>query len=322
MSKFLFRLSYGFILMLASAIAAAGTLEVSSPTDGAFVGTTNTISFIARGATLQVTVKAVVTGPGGSFSVEQQFTPNAQGEVTGTLPLNFSASNPQGSYTIVVTATEPGNTYNSVTINVTLDTQKPKVLDFNPLPGAFVKGTVPINIRVNEPNVREMRVQVNGQDIPNNTTDQDNFTVMWDTSGIELDGPQTITIKIKDKANNEITQEIAVTLDRVSPATVIQFPRSDTPLRRGGTISVVIDVVDAQSNSISPYAVDVLITRMDGSYLGRVTRTNTRNSGNKLTWSGRIRWQNSLPNTFKIVANAVDKAGNVAATQEVTVTIR
>ncbi|MFY9234666.1 MAG: hypothetical protein WAO58_09430 [Fimbriimonadaceae bacterium] len=321
MSKFLIRAAYGLALLFVASLAQAGTLEVSSPTDGAFVGRTNTINFIIRGATLQVTVKATATGPGGTITSEQQFTPDVNGEIEGSLPLNFAPSVPEGAYTIVVTATEPGNTYNDVTIVVTLDVTNPKFLDFNPISGSFVRGIVAISVFVNEPNVKEMRIQVNNQDIPNNETDQDNFTVLWDTAGIEFDGPQTITIKVKDKANNESTQTIDVVLDRVSPVVTIQYPRTDSVLRRGGNIPAVIEVRDKE-NSVHAAGVDVILVRMDNSFITRVARTNFQSNGDILTWSGRIRWNSKLPSTFKMRVNAVDKAGNVATMQEVVLTVR
>jgi Flp pilus assembly protein TadG len=209
-----------------------------------------------------------------------------------------------------------------VTLNVTLDRTKPKFLQFNPTDNAFVRGPiVPISVEVDEANVREWRVQVNNQDIPNNTGSTQEFTVNWDTSGIELDGPQTITVRVKDEADNETTQTISVTLDRVSPVLTIQYPQQNTVIRRRSTVSVVVDLTDLSTQSIDVTGIDVLVKSLDGNttYL-RVARSATRTSGNNtLRWSGRIRWRYTLPTEYKIVATARDKAGNVAAIQEVTV---
>lgn len=322
MSRFLIRALPGLVLVLAAALSRAGTLEVSAPNDGDFVGRTNTVSFVVRGATLQVTVRVEATGSGGTITSEGQFTPDNDGVVNKTLPLNFAPSNPEGPYTIVVTATEQNNNYNTVTFTVTLDVTSPKFLHYNPIPGAFIRGIVPITVEVNEPNVKEMRVQVNNEDIPNNTTDQNFIVVNWDTSGIELDGPQTIKIKVKDKAGNESTQEMEVTLDRVSPAISVLYPRTDTQVRKGAVVPVIIDIVDGQDDAVGPSGVDVLLTRMDGSFIRRVPRSTFKSSGGKLTWSGRIRWAKDLPSTFKMKVLAVDKAGNVAQMQEVTLSIR
>jgi len=317
------RATLTFLVALAALSAIAQTLTVTSPTDGAFVGSSNQVKFLIRNAVLEVTVRVVATGPlGGSTQVEGRFSPNSQGNIDSNLSLTFSASNPEGAYTIVVTATEPGQTYTPVTLSVTLDRTKPKFLQFNPTNNAFVRGPViPISVELDETNVKEWRVQVNSQDIPDNTGTTEEFTVNWDTSGIELDGPQSITIRVKDEADNESTQTINVTLDRVSPVLTIQYPQQNTILRKRSTISVVVDLTDLSTQSIDVTGIDVVVKSLDGvtTYL-RVAREAVRNSGSStLRWSGRIRWRWTLPTEYKIVATARDKAGNVAAIQEVTV---
>lgn len=316
------RAALALLVLSVATFAAAGTLTVTSPTDGAFVGANNTLRFLIRGANLEVTVRAQITGPAGTTSVEGRFTPNPQGDIDNSLPLNFSSSNPEGEYTIVVTATEPGNPYNSEVRTVTLDLTKPKFVQFSPLPGSYVKGVVPINVRLDEPNVKEWRVQVNGQDIPNNSGTTDEFTVLWDTTNIEFDGPQSITITAKDLADNSDTRTIDVTLDRVRPVINILYPRSDTNIRPRTTLSVVIDVLDASSSSVDVTGLDVIVRRLDGTFITRVARTSIRPSGNAIRWSGRIRWRNGmLPRQFKIVVTAIDRAGNTATPQEVILTL-
>lgn len=317
------------ILVLFAACAALGayaqTLTVTSPTEGAFVGSSNQVKFIIRNAVQEVTVRVVATGPGGGTTqVEGRFTPNSEGNIDNNLSLTFSPSNPEGAYVLTITATEPGQTYTPVTRNVTLDRTKPKFLQVNPTDNAFVKGPiVAIGVELDETNVKEWRVQINNQDIPNNTGSTQAFTVNWDTSGIEQDGAQTITIRVKDEADNEATQTISVTLDRVSPVVGIQYPRLDTVLRRRSTVSVVVDITDVSTSSIDVTGVDVIVMSLTGQFITRVARSSVRTSGsNTLRWSGRIRYRPNLPNEYKIIAMARDKAGNVAATQEVIVRLR
>ncbi len=309
----------------ATLAAHAQTLTVTAPTEGAFVGSSNQVRFLIRNAVQEVTVRVVATGPGGGTTqVEGRFTPNSEGNIDNNLALTFSASNPEGAYVLVITATEPGRTYTPVTRNVTLDRTKPKFLQVNPTDNAFVRGPlVAIGVELDETNVKEWRVQINNEDIPNNTGSTQAFTVTWDTSGIEEDGSQSITIRVKDQADNESTQTISVTLDRVSPVVAIQYPRLDTNLRRRSTVSVVVDIVDVSTSSIDVTGVDVVVRSLTGSFITRVARSSARTSGsNTLRWSGRIRYRPSLPNAYKIVATARDKAGNVAATQEVIVRLR
>jgi hypothetical protein len=327
----LLRVLVGIVAVLSASLALADpTLTVTSPTEGAFIGTNNQLKFIVHGATLEVTVHATIVGPtGGTTNVEQRFTPNASGDIDNSLPLNFSPSSPEGNYTITVSATHPGFTIPDTVIHVVLDVTKPKILEFNPINNSFVKGpTVPITVKVNETNIKEWKVQVNGQDIPNNsgTTVDSNgrFTVAWDVSGILTDGTQSVSITIKDKADNVSTQNASVTVDRIKPSITIQFPRSDSNIRPGSTISVVIDVQDASTSSVDVTGLDVTLTTIAGQFITRVPRISFSGSGgNTLRWTGRIRGRDiKLPKQFKVVANAIDKAGNVAVTQSTTVTLK
>jgi hypothetical protein len=326
----LFRVFLGGLVLLLAAVASAQTLTVTSPTEGAFLGTNNTLKFIIHGATLETTVHATIVGPGGGVTnVEQRFTPNASGEIDNSLPLNFSPSSPEGAYTITVTASQPGFTYPPVVINVTLDVTKPKILEFNPINNAFLKGPiVPIIVKVNEANIKEWKVQVNSQDIPNNSgTSLDSngrFQVDWDLAGILTDGQQTITITVKDKADNLSTQSATVTIDRVKPSITIQYPRADSNIRPGSTISVVVDVQDASGTSVDVTGVDVVLRTLTNQFIMRVPRISFQASGgNVLRWTGRVRGRTyTLPNQFKVVVNAIDKARNVAVSQSTTVTLK
>lgn len=315
------KLFWIMLVLAVSAIASAGTLVVTSPTEGAFLGTNNTLRFQITGATVEVTIGVDIDSGAGVTHIEQRFTPDGDGKINDSIPLNFSASSPEGPYTITVTATEPGNTYNTVVLHVTVDVTKPKFFDLNPINNSFVKGpNVPIVVKVIDANFKEYRVQINGQDIPGNTgTSLDansSFTVNWNTNGILQDGAQTILITTKDQANNESTSSLTVTLDRIAPVTTIQFPRSDTNVRPRSDVSVVVDVADASSSSVSVTGVDVVIRDMNNNLILRVPRLSFQAQGSTtVRWTGRIKKTVTLPRDFKVVATTVDKAGNVGVPQ-------
>jgi len=271
-----------------------------------------------------VTVKAVITGPGGeSSTVHGKFSPNTDGKIDDQLSLDFGSSTVEGAYTIVVSATEPGNTYTSQTLHVKVDVVSPKFLDLSPNANAFVKGIVKIRGTIKETNIKSWEVKVNNQSIPNNTGSTNNVIVNWDTSGIERDGVQTITVTAKDQAGNEETKSVSVTLDRTKPVVTIGYPRSDTNIKRGVTIPVLVDITDASTTSVTVYGVDVLATTTDGTYLARVARISYKGvNATTSRWTGRIRADVSLPKKFKIVVTTIDRAGNQAVKQEVPVTIR
>jgi hypothetical protein len=307
---------------ICSAISAfAGTFSVTSPTNGAWLGSTNTLNFTGNGAHVQITVQAIITSPSGSTTVSTNVNPDVNGNFTGTLPLNFSPSVAQGDYTIAVTATEPGNTYAPVNLNVKVDTKTPKLLEFSPAQNSFSKGTIPIFFKILEANMKEWRITVGGADIPNNTgTTETTLSVNYDSSTLENDGAQNIALSAKDQAGNTLSYTIPLTIDRKAPNSLIQFPQSTSPIRPRSDINVIVDVSDQFAGAVDFTGVDVVIQKTDGSFFTRASRIAWKDIGNNTwRWTGRLRYRAGMPTTFKIVVSALDKAGNVAVRQEVTI---
>lgn len=307
---------------LVSTAAFAGTLTVTSPNDGDFLGRTNTIKFQLKQAVVKAKVTATVSrdaNPNETIVITQDFEPDTDGNVNGSMNLNFNPATPEGDYTILVTVTEPGNTYNNETRHVVVDTVLPKYLEFNPTTNSFVKGVVPIRVKLEEPNLKEWRVQVNSQDIPNNSGDQEVFEVDWDSTSVQFDGQQTINITAKDKANNEASQSITITLDRVSPVSSILGPNPGTIIRPRSNIPVAINFADQFTGSLTVSGVSVELQDMDGHPIGLVARRSATAAGTNLNWTGRIRWKKNLPETFKVVVTCRDRAGNVGVAQTITI---
>lgn len=330
------------ILVALSALLVAATsysqvLTVTSPTNGSFLGLRNKVNFTITELNVQANVRAVATGPGGvTFSEDQDFTPNADQKVDGSLDLNFQQGSPEGEYTIVVTATRKDTNvqFGSVTISVTLDLTKPKLLEFNPIGNTFVRGgTVIISVKVRESqgSFKDYRVRIDGQDIPNNTGETLNyisgdvgtFAVEWQTAGIQFDGTKSINIRVRDQADNTEETTFNVTLDRIAPTVQIVQPSPTLRLNPRSTVPVAIDINDGTGSSVAVTGVDVIAYTMDGAFLGRVSRASFRNTGGgNFRWTGRLRWTNRLPREFKIVVNVTDRAGNAAPAQEVIVRYR
>jgi hypothetical protein len=310
----------GFVLGF-SALSMAGTLTVTAPTAGKFLGERNTLTFNGRDARVQVTVQAVITGPTGSTTLSTQVTPDADGKFSGSLALNFSQTAFQGDYTIVVSATEPNASYTPTNLNVKVDTRTPRLLDYRPAQNSFVKGVVPIVFQLLEANMKEWRITVGGADIPNNSgTTETSFNVNYDTTTVEIDGAQNIALAVKDLADNPLNFSIPVTVDRKAPIVNVQFPRNDTPIRRRSDVNVIIDVADQFGNAVDLTGVDVVVQRTDGTFISRVARQSWVDSGNNTwRWKGRLRYRTSLPNEYILVVSAIDKAGNVATRQQVII---
>ncbi len=309
----------GAVFALAAVLAHAQTFQLTAPTDGAFVGRSTTFTYNITGASQQVTVTIVATAPDGSkTTLVKKDTPNADGKITGSQTLSLSASSAEGLYTCVLTATEPSKTYPKITRKITVDGTKPKFKDFNPIGSVAVRGKVRIVATLDEANVDEWRVQVGGDDIPNNTGSSNAVSVLWDTNLVEFDGEQTVQIRVKDKSENVATQDITVNIDRIKPTAAIQFPRSGD-VRPNATFQVQIDVSD---RTIDPTGVDVLLTTSTGKYIMRVPRISANFNNGVLKWTGRVRKSVKLPSIFKIVVKSVDRAGNVGTTQTTTITVK
>lgn len=310
-------------LALASASALAGNITVTSPSSGDFLGTTNNVNFLITGAVVQVRVTVVCTldsNPAINVTVEKTFNPNTDGNIDNNVALNFGQSTPEGAYTLTVTVTEPGATYNTPpAIPVNVDVKVPKFLNSNPLAGAFVRGIVPIVVDLDEPNVKEWRVKINNGDIPNNSGASNLISVNWDSNTIVTDGQQTINLSVEDLAKNTANKNISVTVDRINPSTTILAPTSGSVIRPGSTFSIVVEVLDQFQNSVHWTGLNVRITDMADQQILLVPRKTLNTSGNKITWTGRIRFGGGLPSQFKIVVDAIDRAGNVAVTQSVTI---
>ena len=310
-------------LCVVSAGAWAANITVTSPNAGDFLGKTNSVKFTITGATKQITVTVVATfdvNPSQKIQVEQDFNPDVNGKIDGTLALNFASSTPEGAYTLKVSADEQGVPLNDVpAFGINVDVRDPRFRNFNPLSGAFVRGIVPISVSLDESNVKEWRVRINNGDIPNNSGLTTTLTVNWDTASIVDDGTQTINISVEDLAGNKSSKNIGVTLDRVRPSATILAPTTGATIRPNSRIAVVVDILDQFSGSVHQTGVDVTMTTLSGVTIGRVARRSVRQFGNTLTWTGRIRRSRRIPAEFKIVVRATDRAGNVAVVQEVTV---
>lgn len=311
------------LLALVATTAWAAVITVTSPAAGDFLGKTNDVKFTITGSSSQVTVLVVATldsNPSIKVQVEKKFSPDVDGKIDGTIAFNFAESTPEGSYTLKVTATEANSTYNDVpAFGINVDVRAPKYLNFNPLSGSFVRGTIPIAVDLEETNVKEWRVRINSADIPNNIGSTNTVGVTWNTGSIIDDGSQTINISVEDLAGNKSNKNINVTLDRVNPSATILAPTTGSTFRPNSRISVVVNILDQFNGSVHHTGIDVRLMSMSNQPLGRVARRSVRNFGNQMSWTGRIRSTSRLPSQFKIVVNVIDRAGNVAVTQEVTV---
>lgn len=322
--------------MAASMLANAGVLTITEPASGTvsnptLIGNNASIKFNITGGVNRVDLVATLRKVSDNTVVgtfNEQATPDADGKASGQIALALvEGVTEEVPYKVTVTARDINiaTTYNTITLYILPDLTKPKILQFNPNQTSFVKGVVPITVRVSEANLKDWRVQINNQDIPNNTGTTVNsngeFVVQWITSGLLTDGPKTINIRVRDEADNETSLAVDVTVDRNPPTVAFLVPRSGSTISPGTTISVVMDITDFNQAALDTSGVDVVVRKMDGTFIARVSRISYNGTGsNTKRWVGRIRWrQGQLPSQFKITASVVDRAGNAASPQTVTV---
>ncbi len=327
------------VLSLLSALGSAATLTVTSPARGSagsptLVGLSTQIQMRLTGMRAKAEVTAQVIRLSDSAviqSLDTEIDPDADFNGTGSLALAFAPGTSEEVYRVEVRARDLNNetTYNAdQDLYVKPDLTNPKFLSYSPLNASFVKGTVTLKARIEESNLKTWRVLVDGLDIPNNTgstlDSNGEFSVQWSTDAYDVDGSHTIQFRVKDQANNEVTRNVTVILDRVAPSVTIVSPRSGTVFAPGTTILVTVDVRDgANVLSVNASGVDVVVRTTAGTFLTRVARSNFRiGDDGTLRWTGRIRWRDGfLPPTFLIGVSVIDKAGNASALQSVTCSI-
>ncbi len=315
---------FGLLLgVICVGAASAATISVSAPSNGDYFGKSNTVKYNLKDMVSRATINVVATSVDNpTVSIAQTTTndPDSTNSATGSLPFNLTATVPQGNYTLQVTATESGSTYNiPAPISIIVDVIEPKFVNFNPISGAYFSGKLLITATLLEPNIKEWRVQANGSDIPNNTGNTTDVSVLWDATSLPNDGKQSITINATDKALNTANRQMDVTLDRLPPSITVLSPLNNQAYRPGSDIPVTITIADQFADSLDERFVSVLIQDTAGRTLGRVARRQAMASGNSLIWIGRLRHSRSFPSQFNIVTMASDKAGNSAVSQTVMV---
>jgi hypothetical protein len=335
------RVFLSVLCVCAAALGFAGNINVNSPARGTptaptLVGTSKSINFALTNMVneAKISIKVLRQSDNSVFfeSIDAvSVTPSTNNhDGSGTFNLTFAQGTPEVVFRVEVRARDINNetTYNAdQDLFVKPDVTKPKILSFNPISNSFVKGIVPIRVRILETNLKEWRVQVDGADIPNNTGSTVNtlgeFVVNWDATGIPLDGSKSISVRIKDLADNEETTNISVTIDRVAPTAIIRAPVNNTTYGAGTSITITVDVRDVSNSSVNVTGVDVVARTTAGTFIVRASRISFQAlDANTSRWVGRIRWkQGQLPPTFKIHVTAVDRAGNVPPAPQ-TVTVR
>jgi len=115
-----------------------------------------------------------------------------------------------GSYTLVVTATDLAGDLTTETVNFTIDATAPVVAINNPVDSFNVSGIVTIDAGVVENNPYTVSVRVDGAEVSTS------LPYDWDTTTV-ADGSRTINVVATDETGNTGTDEVTVTVDNTAP---------------------------------------------------------------------------------------------------------
>lgn len=210
-----------------------------------------------------------------------------------------------GSYTIKLIVSDKADNLAEKTFNVTVDNTLPTAIIDAPQEGAFLKGTVVIDITGEDVNFEKMELKINDA-LVKTWTAGGNRIYLWNTEVDGIDGAHAITLTVYDKAGNIGEKTIKVTVDSTSP--IIEAP-TWTPKEPSTDeqVNVTVKVIDPQLGSgIQNVTLWYRNTTMDEWQPIPMSLNDT--SGN---WTATIPAQ-STETTIEFYIGAFDIAGNKA----------
>ncbi|MEM4488443.1 MAG: Ig-like domain-containing protein, partial [Desulfurococcaceae archaeon] len=258
------------------------TVHIDAPLDGAYVRGTVTIQVTWNDANPDK-CELYIDG-----TLKYTWT------TAGTVTYDWdSAQVTDGSHTIEAKAYDKAGNIASHSITVIVDNTLPYVHVDAPLDGAYVRGTVTIQVTWNDANPDKCELYIDGV-LTYTWTITGAVTYNWDTTRV-ADGPHTIEARAYDKAGNTASHSITVIVDNTLPYVHIDAPTDGTHVR--GVVTIQVTWNDANPDKCELYIDDVL------KYTWTITGTMTYNWDTTQVTDG----------SHTIEARAYDKVGNTAS---------
>lgn len=262
------------------------SINITSPTSGAYIKGVIDISWTIS---LQNTVleSCLLYVDGSSFDVSH--LTSYSWNTTEVL---------DGNHTITLIATDPIDNVNSTTMWVIVDNTIPTAEIGKPVGGAYLRETCNVTIFGYDPNLNLMKLYIDGTFIKN-WTFNDPQTYSWDTTSLD-DGSHRIRLIVDDKAGNNITIEITVTVDNTKPTVDIINAAELNETELTGLVTINFTATDTNLQLAQLIIDDTIVFNMTGeTYLWDTAKVGDGSHAMKLV--------------------AYDKAGNTDAdTVEVT----
>ncbi len=278
------------------------TVSITSPTNGATVSGTVTISSTASDNVGVARVEFLVDGAVLSSDTTSPYSAswNTTTATNGAHALTaraFDAASNQATSAAVAVAVS----------NAVPDTTPPTVSITSPSNGATVSGTVTISATASD-NVGVARVEflVDGVVLSSDTTSP--YTASWSTT-TATNGSHALTARAFDAASNQATSAaVGVTVSNAAPDTTPPTVSITSPTN-GATVSGTVTISSTASDNVGVARVEFLV---DGAVLSSDTTSPYSASWNTTT---------ATNGAHALTARAFDAASNQATSAAVNVTV-
>ncbi len=214
------------------------TISVSSPSNNAWYRGTVTISATSSDTGSGVASMSIAISTLGTV------------QTSSSTSISYSWDTTQvsdGTYYIWVNATDNVGNMASTKITIYIDNTPPSVRITQPSNGAYVTGTITIEVSASDSGSGMAKVVyyydsvTSSNEIGSSTTSP--YSVSWDTSSVS-DGTHTIYAVAYDKAGNSKQTSITITIDNSPPSVSITAPTSTYV---HGTVTIDISASDSTS---------------------------------------------------------------------------
>ncbi|KQM82121.1 Ig-like domain-containing protein [Agromyces sp. Leaf222] len=209
-----------------------------------------------------------------------------------------------GEHTLLATATDAAGNKTTTTIKVTVDNSKPVVTIDAPAADSFVRGTVPVKVTLDDPNLKSynLRVDSAGLSYAYQATNGAQPDFAWDTTTL-ADGVHTLLATATDTVGNKATTTIKVTVDNTRPVLAITSPADGAAFAASAGVQV-----DAEASDAGKLGDVVVNLYKDGVLLKSLGKQAPAGAA---AWAGSWILPSGLADsTYTLKAGITDLAGN------------
>ncbi|MFQ6074133.1 MAG: PKD domain-containing protein, partial [Candidatus Bathyarchaeia archaeon] len=276
-------------------------VEIAEPTEGSYLRGLVNITVSVQEDNL-VEAKLTING-----------TVVSSWHESGTHVFTWNTSSPDypdATYTIKLSALDEAGHWAEKTVTVTVDNTLPTAAINAPSEGAFLRGTVIIEITGDDANLDKMELKINDLVIETWSTGGKHF-YLWNTKPSYADGTYRITLAVYDKAGNSKEASVTTVVDNTPPTIEPPAWKPEEPFV-DEQVNITVKVSDIQPGSgIRNVTLWYRNTTTMGDWQPISMSLNVT-SGN---WTATIPAQ-PAETTIQFYVEAFDKAGNKAVTDK------